>query len=140
VLVDITTGKKRKIGWAAAGQDRLENLPLSDSVMAVADQTFFEWPELPEAPSDLNAKAGTGNVQLSWTVHGGHPDTIFIERRAGYKGQWQQIAKPPHQSTSYADESPGAEPDFYRLRAGNSAGTSAYSNIASTLKTEPGTK
>jgi hypothetical protein len=136
VMVDISTGRKKKIAWASGSHDRLENLPLTDSVMAVADQTFFDWPELPEAPSDLNAEAGTGNVQLSWHVHSGHPDTILIERRVGYKGQWQQIAKLPHQSTSYTDERPGTEPAFYRLRAENRAGDSAFSNIASSPRTQ----
>jgi hypothetical protein len=60
----------------------------------------------------------------------------LIERRAGYKGQWQQIAKLPYQSTSYTDERSGTEPVFYRLRAENGAGDSANSNIASITRTQ----
>ncbi len=132
VLVDITTGKKSKIAWAPGGHDRLENLPLSDAAMAVADQTFFDWPELPEAPSDLSAKNSNGNIQLGWAVHGGHPATILIERREGYGGKWQPVSKLPAESTSYVDESRdvGVKLVFYRVRATNAAGTSAYSNIA----------
>ncbi len=43
--------------------------------MAIADETYFDWPELPEAPSDLNASINAAGLQLTWKMHGGHPES-----------------------------------------------------------------
>ncbi|MGI8959901.1 MAG: GH39 family glycosyl hydrolase [Bryobacteraceae bacterium] len=129
VLVDITSGKLTKLSWRTGSDDTLEQLPLRDSVMAIADESYFDWPELPEAPSELNASQTGTAVQLAWKVHGGRPEFIVIERRAGKQGKWQSLSKLPASTTSFADRK-NAESLSYRVRAGNSAGPSAYSNVA----------
>ncbi len=132
VLVDITTGKITKLSWRSGTNDTLENLPLRDSVMAIADKSYFDWPELPEAPSELNADTGGTGVRLTWKLHGGHPEFATVERRTGRAGKWQSVSKLPANTTSFSDtqNSNDEKPLSYRVRAGNSEGTSAYSNVA----------
>jgi polysaccharide biosynthesis protein PslG len=135
VLVDITSGKLARLSWRSGSNDTLEQLPLRDSVMVIADESYFEWPELPEAPSDLNANnSGTG-VQLTWKMHDGRPEFVSVERRAGPQAQWQAVSKLPANNTSFSDrQNLKNEPVSYRVRAGNAAGPSAYSNVATLPK------
>ncbi|MGI9071536.1 MAG: GH39 family glycosyl hydrolase [Bryobacteraceae bacterium] len=132
VLVDITSGKITRLSWRNGGDDTLEQLPLRDSVMAITDESYFDWPELPETPSELNASHKGTAVQLTWKVHGGHPEFVMVERRAGQQGKWEQVSKLPVNTASFSDSesSKSSKPVSYRVRAGNSAGSSAYSNVA----------
>jgi hypothetical protein len=131
VLVDVTSGKLTALTWKRGAESTLEDLPLRDSVMAIADRSYFDWPELPEAPSDLSAKRVSAGADLTFSVHGGNPEFISVERRNGIKGEWRPIAQLPGNSTSFADRAgSNAEGISYRVRARNSAGVSAYSNIA----------
>jgi Glycosyl hydrolases family 39 len=136
VLVDITSGKMTRLSWRSGSNDSLEQLPLRDSVMAIADESYFDWPELPEAPSELSAKLTGQAVQLTWKVHGGRPEFVTIERRAGRQAKWQSLSKLPANTESFSDnESLTSEkPLSYRVRAGNSAGSSAYSNVTTLPK------
>ncbi len=131
VLVDVTSGKLTSMQWTKGQEGTLEQMPLSDTVIAVADQSFFDWPELPEAPSDLNLNEARGGIQLSWHLHGGNPEFVSIERRVG-SNAWQTVSKLDAHTISFSD--PHAQnnqgPISYRVRAGNSAGMSAYSNVA----------
>lgn len=130
VLVDVTSGNMTALSWKSGADGTLENLPLRDSVMAIADRTYFDWPELPEAPSELNAKRTPGGADLTWKIHEGNPAFVLIERRDGRSGTWHSVGKPSGSSTSFSDHTDAnREPVSYRVRAGNSAGTSAYSNI-----------
>lgn len=131
VLVDITSGKMTALSWKTGTEGVLEQLPLRDSIMAIADRSYFDWQELPEAPSDLNAKKASAGAELTWKVHGGNPAFISVERRNGRGGEWRAISQLPGTATSFADRAgPNSEGISYRVRARNSAGASAYSNIA----------
>ncbi|MBV8569533.1 MAG: hypothetical protein JO319_02880 [Acidobacteriaceae bacterium] len=132
VLVDVTSGRRQSVAWAPGTKDTLEKLPLSDTVRAITDETYFDWPVLPEAPSDLTVKTENGKARLSWAVHGGgNVGLISVERRNGYGGSWQQIAKLAGDAIAFTDPSAaGGAEVFYRVQAGNSAGLSAHSNIA----------
>ena len=50
VLIDVVSGEISPLSFKG---ETLEGLPLRDSVMAVADASYFDWPVLPEAPSGL---------------------------------------------------------------------------------------
>jgi hypothetical protein len=129
--VDVTSGKMTALSWKTGAEGVLEQLPLRDSIMAIADRSYFDWQELPEAPSDLNAKKASAGAELTWKVHGGNPAFISVERRNGRGGDWRPISQLPGTATSFADKAgPNSEGISYRVRARNSAGTSAYSNIA----------
>ena len=103
--------------------------------MAVTDESYFDWPVLPEAPSSLNLSITGNTAKLDWQVHGGSPTGIVVERRIGEadsaKATWNRVAKLSPTATEYRDSSLKKGERFaYRVRAINGDGESAYSNIA----------
>jgi len=73
VLIDIVSGNIRPLEWKQGTTDTLEGLPVTDSIQAITDADYFDWPVLPEAPSSLNGTVAGNTVKLSWQVHGGDP-------------------------------------------------------------------
>ena len=133
VLVDVTSGEMTSLSWKPGTTDTLEQMPLRDSVMAIADESYFDWMELPEAPSELVLAMEEGGVHLGWKLHGGNPESVSLERRIGQHGRWETVAKLPPSQTSFVDKqvSRAQQMTSYRVAAENSAGRSAYSNVAS---------
>jgi hypothetical protein len=119
------------LSWKSGAEGTLEDLPLRDSVMAIADLSYFDWPELPEAPSELHATRIPAGAGLIWKIHEGNPTFVSIERREGRNGPWHPVYRLSSTNTSFSDRaySKAAKTISYRVRAGNSAGVSAYSNI-----------
>jgi hypothetical protein len=129
VLIDIVSGKIRPLEWAKGTSDRLDAVPVRDSVLAIADESYFDWPVLPETPSSLKAEAAGTAIKLTWEVHGGNPTGVVIERRAA-EGGWEQVGKLGASATAWSDDkAPAPRPVSYRVRAVNGAGESAYSNM-----------
>jgi len=114
VLIDVVSGTITPL-------DSLKALPLKDSVMAIADAGYFDWPVLPEAPSGLSASGGS----LKWELHDARRSAI--ERRIGNAGKWERIAT--IDGASYLDANAPSGLVCYRVRALNEAGESAFSNI-----------
>jgi len=93
----------------------------------------------PNAPVSLSAiGASSGQVSLTWvdTSTGASAATAFkIERKLGLSGTYAQIAQVTvnaTSTTSYLDTGlPNGTVYYYRVRATNSGGDSAYSNEAS---------
>jgi len=134
VLVDITSGEMKPIEWRKGTMDTLESLPLKDGVMAIADESYFDWAVLPETPSSLSATLSGPSVRLKWDLHGGDPKGTVIERRIGKlpgnESHWKQIAKLENNATEYTDlDVAKGQAEAYRVRTYNDAGESAYSNI-----------
>jgi hypothetical protein len=134
VLIDVVSGEIRQVKWKAGTTDTLEALPVKDSILAVTDESYFDWLVLPEAPSSLNLAVTGNTAKLDWQVHGGGPTGIVVERRIGEgesaKTSWSRIAKLPATTTEYSDSSlKKGERLAYRVRAINGDGESAYSNI-----------
>jgi len=129
VLIDVVSGDIEPI-VRPQSSDVFANLPVRDSVMAIADENYFDWPVLPEAPSSLSATVTGNSVRLRWQAHGGNITKMIVERRAGDSGPWTRIATQPPTSADYTDS--GAPPGTvsYRVRAANASGESAYSNVA----------
>ncbi len=131
VLIDVVSGAISPLEWKKGTADTLESIPFRDSVLAIADESYFDWPVLPEAPSSLNVAVAGDSVKLSWEVHGGNPTGIIVERRIDGHGKWERIAKLPASATEYSDATvERGQPVSYRVRAVKEAGESAYSNIA----------
>ena len=132
VLIDVDSGVIRPLEWKQSTTNVLESIPVRDSVFAIADADYFDWPVLPEAPGPLTALASAGSsVKLTWQGHGGDPTSIWSERRSGDSGAWESIAKLPASATEYVDSQVGKfRRVCYRVRATSNAGDSAYSNIA----------
>jgi hypothetical protein len=139
VLIDVVSGRIQPLEWKKGTTNVLESVPVRDSVLAIADRTYFDWAVLPEAPSSLTAAVGNGTVELSWELHGGDITNVAVERRRGGHGDWERIARLAANAQSYRDSGPPSGPTFcYRVRALNGAGKSAYSNIVRvTRKTQP---
>lgn len=133
VLIDVVSGDIRPLEWKQGTTDTLEALPVSDSIMAIADADYFDWPVLPEAPSSLNVVSAGNVAKLSWQVHGGDPQHIVVERReesSGARGSWQQIAELAPSALDYSDSRvKKGQQIAYRVRATNTGGASASSNI-----------
>jgi len=130
VLIDVVSGEIKPLKWKDEKSGTLEALPVNDSITAIADASYVDWPVLPEAPSGLVGQATGGGVALKWQTHTeGAPNKIAIERREGNTGKWERIATIPLGS-SYTDaKAPAAGLLCYRIRALNAAGESAFSNI-----------
>ncbi|MFA6422196.1 MAG: C1 family peptidase [Candidatus Buchananbacteria bacterium] len=89
---------------------------------------------VPNAPKNLVASAGTGQVNLTWTDWSSNEDGFKVERAASLSGPFSEIAviPTPHTATvSYVDAGLSAGIYYYRVRAYNTAGNSGYTNIAS---------
>jgi hypothetical protein len=130
VLIDVVSGDITPLHWGRGTTGVLESVPVRDSVMAIADETYFDWPALPEAPSGLNVSSLGGSAKLSWEMHAGDPTGIVVERRIGSSGKWERIGKLAADSKEYTDSGlSGGQVTCYRVRALNTAGESAYSNI-----------
>ena len=133
VLVDVVSGEIKPLQWKAGTTDTLDALPIKDSIMAITDEDYFDWPVLPEAPSSLNVTLNRSGPELAWQVHGGNPTSIIVERRIeddNVRGSWERIAKLNSSATEYADSTAKKGQHFaYRVRAANAEGDSAYSNV-----------
>jgi subtilisin family serine protease len=89
-------------------------------------------PNLPAAPSSLTATAfSSAQINLSWTDNATNEASFKVERKLGAGGVWSVLATVGANVTVYSDTELAAGTYFYRVSAGNSAGTSAASNEAS---------
>jgi hypothetical protein len=134
VLVDITSGEIKPMEWKQGTTDTLQSLPLKDSVMAITDESYFDWSVLPETPSSLRITLNGNSPKLKWDLHGGDPKGVVVERRtekASENGSpWKRITKLENGATEYSDSGLAkGEAAAYRVRAFNDVGESAYSNI-----------
>jgi hypothetical protein len=132
VLVDVVSGEIKPVQWKQGTTDTLE-VPVKDSVMAITDEGYFDWPILPEAPSSLNVVFAERGAKLTWQNHGGDPTNIIVERRRNIQSReaWERVAKLDANVTQFLDsKAQTSQPFAYRVRAANANGESAYSNIA----------
>ena len=131
VLIDVVSGEISPLNWKQGTTDTIEGAPIRDSVMTITDESYFDWDVLPEAPGSLNAQASGGAVELFWELHGGEITGVAVERRQGDRGAWERLTKLAGDAKSYRDsDAASGQTLCYRVRALNTAGDSAYSNIA----------
>jgi hypothetical protein len=141
VLIDVVSGDIKRLQWKVGTTDTLEALPVTDSILAIADEDYFDWPVLPEVPSSLIAVLSGNAVKLSWQVHGGNRTHILVERRVEQRsgsGSWERIAELGPAASDYTDSRVNkGQQVAYRVRAANGDGESAYSNIARIMIAAP---
>ena len=87
---------------------------------------------LPAAPGGLAAGAFAYNqINLTWTDNANNESNYRVERSIG-GATWSEIATLPAGTVSFSSTGLSASTTYsYRVRAANSAGDSAYSNLAS---------
>ncbi|MCR4400969.1 MAG: stalk domain-containing protein [Syntrophomonadaceae bacterium] len=101
-----------------------------------ASATTLEEPSVPtppDAPSDLTATAASSTaIDLAWTDNAANETAFKVERSLSSSGGFTEIAVLPADSTEYRSSGLTAGTTYYfRVRAANGAGDSAYSNTAS---------
>jgi hypothetical protein len=133
VVVDVVSGAIKPVTWRPGTTDTLDLAPVKDSIIAITDENYFDWPVLPEAPSSLRTSQVGNGLKLTWEVHGGEPTGIVVERRlnSGTEGgrSWHQFAKLSANADQYIDTGVNAQSVDYRVHAINANGSSAYSNV-----------
>ena len=132
VVIDVVSGEIKPAEWKQGTSDTLEMLPVKDSIVAITDENYFDWPVLPEAPSSLKVVVSGKGATLMWDVHGGNPASIVVERRSvgASSARWEKITTLPASAKQFADSAvKKGQSVAYRVRSENSNGSSAYSNI-----------
>jgi hypothetical protein len=84
----------------------------------------------PAAPANLRASGATvGSIGLAWDDESGNEDGFEVERKIGSAGTWSLVATVGPNVETYTDGGrPEATAYFYRVRAYNDVGDSAWSN------------
>jgi hypothetical protein len=125
VLIDVRTGSVVALPWKRKG---VLSIPLKDSIVAVADASYLEWPALPEAPAELRATREGSEVKLVWKTYG-QSTGVEVQRSVAY-GPWEKLATLKPGATEHSDAEPPAGHVTYRVRAEGKNGPSAWSNPA----------
>ena len=86
----------------------------------------------PAAPTNLKAlPVNTNRIDISWQDNATDEDGFRIDRKTGAAGTYTEITTVGINATSYQDNTVSVNtPYYYRVRAYNSTGLSAYSNEA----------
>ena len=130
--VDITvTDGKLNLGFLPV----VENPIISAIEVLEAPQVVVD---PPAAPTDLTATPNSStHVTLNWVDNSNIESGFKIERRTG-NGPFTEIFTNSTNSTSYIDTGCAPETTYgYRLRATNSVGDSAYTDIATVTTPTP---
>ncbi|MFB3923355.1 MAG: hypothetical protein ACE145_16655 [Terriglobia bacterium] len=125
ILIDVRTGAVSPLEWASPG---VLHVPLKDSVMAVADISYLDWPEVPETPAELRATRSGHLVNLQWKSYGDINGTE-IQRSIAF-GPWVEVGRTWPSKNEFADSVPADRRATYRVRALSGNGSSAWSNPA----------
>ncbi|MBN1674039.1 MAG: fibronectin type III domain-containing protein [Kiritimatiellae bacterium] len=102
------------------------------SALAEATFTVTGGTSIPAAPGNLAAAAQSSNsIKLTWTDNSGNETQFKIDRRVSGGSTWDRIAAPGANVTTYTDSGLAAGTTYYyRVKASNANGDSAYSNVA----------
>jgi hypothetical protein len=107
----------------------LGNITTGPGSPIVLSQSDFT--SAPASPSGLVASEGLSRISLSWVDNSFVEDGFIVEFRTG-AGAWAQLADLPANSQSFVHSTAASDMAFsYRVRAYNSAGSSAYCAEAS---------
>jgi hypothetical protein len=125
ILIDVHTGVVTTVTRKAQG---VVPALLKDSVMAVADASFLDWPEIPEAPGELRATRAGRGIRLQWKRYG-EAIRMEVQRSINY-GPWRVVGQTTPDKTEFSE--PGGEKGHitYRVRAVGEHGPSPWSNPA----------
>ncbi len=125
ILIDVRTGAVTPLPWKAKG---VLGVPLKDSVMAIADASYLDWPRVPETPGELRATRSESETRLQWKMYD-EPSRAEIQRSVDY-GSWQPVEEVGIGITEFSDPQGLRGHVSYRVRALGKNGPSAWSNPA----------
>jgi titin len=110
---------------------RATNAAGASAYSAEANATTLPFP--PAAPSALAATAlSSTSIRINWTDNANNETQFKIERKTGAGGTYAQVATVGANVTTYTNTGLSAATTyFYRVRANNAGGDSAYSAEAS---------
>lgn len=102
-------------------------------------QLIVEYATPPNPPSNLTITSASGTqISLSWKDNSSNETSFKIERSLNGATGWQQIATVGANVVTYTDTGLTCNTVyFYRARASNATGNSAYSNVANAIPTCP---
>jgi hypothetical protein len=127
ILIDVRTGTITPVTWHDK-EARTVHVELKDSVVAVADASYLDWPQAMEAPGPLFATQTGEKVQLEWKGYG-NAGGFEIQRSVDW-GEWQKVAQLAAGTSTFSEKlSPGRH-ITYRVRALGQEAPSAWSNPA----------
>lgn len=103
----------------------------SSAYSSVANATTL--PPAPTAPSAITATAASSTqINLSWTDNANNEVDFTLERSGDGSTGWTSISSPAADATSASNSSLTANTTYYyRIKANNTGGSSAYSSTAS---------
>ena len=125
VLIDVRTGAVAPLSWKAPGSLRV---PLKDSVMAVADASYLDWPAVPDTPGELQAQRAKDGIELRWKAYA-KVSRVEIDRSVNY-GPWNVVGELGGDTLEFRDQQIPKGHVTYRLRSYNRHGPSPWSNPA----------
>jgi hypothetical protein len=93
------------------------------------------WAAVPNAPSNLSATAlSFSQIRIDWTDNSGDETRFYIERKIGAAGAYVSVANVGANVTTYTNSGLVQNTEYYyRVRAYNASGYSAYSDEVSAV-------
>jgi hypothetical protein len=129
IIIDVRTGKVKPATWHDQKR-RTVQVELKDSVVAIADASYLNWPTAPEAPSGLIASKSADGVKLEWRRYGNEALVGFEIQRSSDWGNWRTVGEVTVNQTRYSEKLPSAAHTSYKVRALGKHSPSAWSNPA----------
>ncbi|MDQ3282529.1 MAG: hypothetical protein M3Q69_14100 [Acidobacteriota bacterium] len=103
---------------------------LATIIRQTSGKTLFAAYDLPDAPSVLDGGYYKPNARLTWVDNAKNETSYAIERSTNDADHFAQIGTAAANATSFTDGSVVKKTAYYyRVRAINANGTSAYSNV-----------
>lgn len=125
VLIDVRTGTVSTLPWQDKAK-RTVQVPLRDSVMAVADASYLSWKSAPEAPWGLRASQNAAEVILSWTTSCDR--CVYEVQESANYGAWHSAGQAPAGAREFRLRSAARGHKSYRIRGVSAGIPSAWSN------------
>jgi titin len=112
---------------------------VGDSGYSSSTDATITDPPPPSAPSGLTASGGVSQAVLGWTDNSNNETTFRIERKVagGDDSTFTEVGTTGTNAVTFTNSGVPGGAYTYRVRASNTVGSSAYSNSADAVITDP---